>query len=658
MALSIFQPAVLGMKTQSHALGTISNNVANVSTGGYKRTDTRFETLISKTIDGHSDLGGVKPKDYQRIQNQGSINGSARDLDLAINGDGFFYVSPTFDVGTEIFFTRDGSFEMSLADAQTSSVTADDNSTITIQNGYLTDKNGYYVLGTAADPTTGLFSSSGTLEPIRIDEWAFVGQSTPTTTASVGLNLPSNNEIVSNHSGVVLAANAGTNNENLETYAVNLVDSLGNTQTAQLNFTKSSNNVWQVSATTSRAQSPQVDSLVIEGTAETNDSYSVTVDGNTVSYTTTGAEGSLSAIRDAFVAAINADATVSGIVTASAGNAGGGINLTAVNAATAFTTTAAATDGTRPQQDSVVLEGVVELGDQYSVTVNGSTVTYTVTGAEANLAEVQTNFMAAINADPTVSAIVSAAAVSPAPSATQESFTLTAIDTNAGTFTATVATPVTGATIDNTATISTTLAALVGTKDNGVSIGTKTNYQTTAPTTLTFSGDGVVVGSPPTPLNFSVSFATGATSTFTLDVEQMTQFGSDFLASRYSHNGLESANMTRVRFDDAGQVIGSFTDSTERAIYKLPLAIFANPDQLEMKNGMVFDESPNSGSPVATFADTSGQASFVPNAYEGSNVDLATEFTRMIVVQKAYNSSATVFRTVDEMVGVARDLKS
>jgi len=47
-----------------------------------------------------------------------------------------------------------------------------------------------------------------------------------------------------------------------------------------------------------------------------------------------------------------------------------------------------------------------------------------------------------------------------------------------------------------------------------------------------------------------------------------------------------------------------------------------------------------------------------PNTLELSNVDLATQFTQMIQVQQAYNSSATVFKTADEMLLVARDLKA
>ena len=77
-----------------------------------------------------------------------------------------------------------------------------------------------------------------------------------------------------------------------------------------------------------------------------------------------------------------------------------------------------------------------------------------------------------------------------------------------------------------------------------------------------------------------------------------------------------------------------------------------------MLNGMVFRETSESGEPVETFADVSERATFINNALEISNVDIVKEFTRMIMMQKAYNSSATVFRAVDEMIQTGRDLKA
>ena len=76
-----------------------------------------------------------------------------------------------------------------------------------------------------------------------------------------------------------------------------------------------------------------------------------------------------------------------------------------------------------------------------------------------------------------------------------------------------------------------------------------------------------------------------------------------------------------------------------------------------MKNGNVFAPTEDSGTARTVVMGSGGVASLIINARELSNVDIADEFTRMIMTQTAYNSSAQVFRTVDEMVTVARDLK-
>ena len=702
MGYNLFQPATLGMKTQAHALTTIGNNVANVNTGGYKRTDTRFETMISQTLSNQTDLGGIKPKDFQRIDNQGFLSASARDLDLAISGDGFFYVSPTITVSDEILFTRNGSFEVGLADAQTSTVTREDGTSMTVNNGYLMDRNGYFVLGEAVNATDGTFST-GSMEPIRIDEWAYINTNTPTSTASIGLNLPTTNEKISDHLDTVLSALSGTNNDNLLTYDIEIIDSNGAKKSTQLNFTNQSNNVWQVSATTDRNSSPQADTINFGGTAEANDTYAVTVNiggtATTVNYTSTGTEGGLSGIRDAIVTAINADATIAASVTAAAGKNNGEIALTANAAGTSFTTSASATDGSIAQKDTISIAGTVEAGDVYEFTLacyDGSTqtISYTVTGAEGSLFAIRNNIVTAFQANGPANLTVTAAAGTAAGEFTLnartagKAFTATASTPTTGTtvdntatvanttanvtggdftltartagkaFTATASTPTTGATVDNTATVANTTANVTGTADNTATVSANTSHQTSLVQTLNFDGNGRVTGTAPVTMNFSLTFADAATSTFALNVDNMTQFGSGFLAENYSHNGLASAHMRSVNFDDTGRVIGSFTDGTTRAIYKLPLAIFQNPNQLEMLNGMVFKETSNSGSPEEIFADTSQRATFVPLAFEISNVDLTTEFTRMIMVQKAYNSSATVFRTVDEMVQTGRDLKA
>jgi flagellar hook protein FlgE len=147
------------------------------------------------------------------------------------------------------------------------------------------------------------------------------------------------------------------------------------------------------------------------------------------------------------------------------------------------------------------------------------------------------------------------------------------------------------------------------------------------------------------------------TASVSLNISGLTQFAGGFLPVSYTVDGFEKSSLIDVTFESAGHVIGRFESGDSRPLYKIPLALFNNPNGLEMRNGMSFAETEQSGTYRYVAADVSNAANFLPNAHELSNVDIAEEFTRMILTQQAYNSAATVFRTVDEMTVVARDLK-
>ena len=144
------------------------------------------------------------------------------------------------------------------------------------------------------------------------------------------------------------------------------------------------------------------------------------------------------------------------------------------------------------QVDTVTIAGDVDAGDTYSATINGTTVTYTVTGLEADLAAVRTAFRGAIN---TAALGVTAADGAPAGEITFTSGT-------AGTpFTATVTTANGGATVDNTAAIVSTTANAnafsnipVGAK---VTLGNATSALNNLTYTVTANSGGVLTVTPP-----------------------------------------------------------------------------------------------------------------------------------------------------------------
>ena len=110
-----------GMNGQQTQLDVISNNLANVNTGGFKKSRTQFEDLFYqslRSVGAETVAGGMVPTGVQvglgtrvtavqKIFTQGSITETGNDLDMAIEGDGFFKIMRD----GKPFYTRDGSFK-------------------------------------------------------------------------------------------------------------------------------------------------------------------------------------------------------------------------------------------------------------------------------------------------------------------------------------------------------------------------------------------------------------------------------------------------------------------------------------------------------------------------------------------------------------------
>ncbi len=85
--------AVSGVNAQSKSLGHISDNIANSQTTGYKKVDTRFETLITVSNANLHQPGGVVASPYFANSLQGNVNQTQSLTNMAISGQGFFVVS-------------------------------------------------------------------------------------------------------------------------------------------------------------------------------------------------------------------------------------------------------------------------------------------------------------------------------------------------------------------------------------------------------------------------------------------------------------------------------------------------------------------------------------------------------------------------------------
>ena len=184
---AMYSSPTLGMLSQTSAFGSISQNVSNMRTGGYKAHHTRFTTVLASQMGNSRDIGGIKSETFDYIEQQGRLLNTKYDLDLAINGKGLFVLNSEADGSGDTVYTRDGAFQIK-ADEQITDVNGN-----LYNKGYLVNKSGHYLQGWEAD-AAGAISSSGPLKTIRIDTEAFSlsgpAAAAATTKASVAMNLP------------------------------------------------------------------------------------------------------------------------------------------------------------------------------------------------------------------------------------------------------------------------------------------------------------------------------------------------------------------------------------------------------------------------------------------------------------------------------------
>ena len=179
---------------------------------------------------------------------------------------------------------------------------------------------------------------------------------------------------------------------------------------------------------------------------------------------------------------------------------------------------------------------------------------------------------------------------------------------------------------------------------------------------------GTVVATPfalgsPASLTFSTDFGNGP-QPVTLDMgiygqsTGVTQYaGSAYTLRGLTQNGVPPGSFSSVSTDNSGQIIVNYDNGQSRSIAQVPVIIFNNPDGLRREDGQSFTATGASGTALANTAGTSGAGNIVTGSIEQSNVDIATEFTRLIVAQRAYSANAKMITTADDMLQQTLDLK-
>lgn len=132
--------------------------------------------------------------------------------------------------------------------------------------------------------------------------------------------------------------------------------------------------------------------------------------------------------------------------------------------------------------------------------------------------------------------------------------------------------------------------------------------------------------------------------------EGMTQFGDEFSTTSIDANGSRFGTFSGVSVGPDGLMTALFDNGDTRPIFRIPIATFVNPNGLEGRTGNSWNGSEASGSYTLRTAG-SGAAGVVTQAsLESSTVDIGSEFTQMIVVQRAYSASTKIISTADQML--------
>lgn len=710
--LGSMRAGVSGLAAQSSALSAISDNIANVSTTGYKATNSAFKTLVTKqTVSSSYASGGVQSASRQEISAQGLLSATSSSTDLAISGNGFFVVNQAANpgVGDTWAYTRAGSF------------TKDD-------SGYLRNTSGYYAQAWSLLPWDGsnqasvvninginymkaYYDASGNtvyindniidstnLRPINLS--TIGGTATATRQISMGANLPASTAIGSK-----------------EKMSALIYDSLGNASNLSLTFTKESAGGWGMatsvpsgaasialkdSATNSVYSAaghlefssiPTTGSVISITDASTGQTYTFEFTNNVAGYA--GANipvnvgDGVASVGDAvnnLLAAMKDVMPSSGRFSAS-GNTltiqqsvgGGALEINASQ------TLACVQSAVNPNETTGIATGIFTVEAITEANKNCATINFTssavadyagktivvggvsyklVQGAAANDGEISIDAaitggkvvpskiveLIALKMDNSDVYVASGNSLEILPTSASEDIAInfSAIGGVSG-----VGRDMTSGWTDisaNAITLSKNFTDLSGITQQGSKIpavmfnsdGTPKNFNLDEMDVVWSNGAQNMDGVSGTPISIKMGDV-GTNDGF-------TQLAGDFTANYIKQDGAKFGNYSGVMVDENGVVTAVFDNGETRPIAILPLATFSNADGMSSLTGNVWIATDESGQAVLKHAGTNGAGEITSYSLEDSTVDMANEFSNMVIVQRAYSASTKIITTADEML--------
>lgn len=605
---------VSGLASTGNAMTVIGDNIANVNTIGFKSSRVTFQDVLSQTVatkSGSSQVGrGTSVGEIAGQFVQGSFESTESPTDLAIGGDGFFIVRHPKNEA-EQFYTRAGEFRF------------DKDGNFTTPSGYITQ--GWNVRRNEA---TGDVEDVGSIADIKLE--SFTSPPEKTNKISVITNLDARGEDNTAGPGVPLSEvwdgrpGAGINISDLAfeyQTTVKAFDALGSTHDLTLYFDKGAGDGTYEYIVTCN---PEEDMRNIFNSDE--DRGRGLLGRGTLKFTSDGLLASQTFER--FV-----------------GNSGG--NLAVANSTWTSGTPKASGDWTG---DPKVMAAGPPKAETYTFTVAASTLTETPAEGEAAPAAsnpvVGTNQVVlewkAAGSGKTGSIIVPA-------------------DFRNGNYVEGPDGIVLSLTEGTATTPGSTFDVVISEGDPNA----LDNASSWADMTGDFKNQHYTV---------AADFLGGSNGTTEMDVEldmgvsydgtnwtpaglSSTQFASASTTVFQSASGYGAGSLQNISVDVDGVITGQYSNGQVTPLFRVALGKFQNVQGLFKEGGNLFSATRLSGSVITNRPGTNGLGSLAPNSLEQSNVDMASEFVKMITNQRAYQANSKIVTTVDSMLGDTIQMK-
>jgi flagellar hook protein FlgE len=642
--------AVAGLQAQAYALQNISGNIANSETTGYKETDTNFEDLVSAAALGEQFADGVTASSVATNTVQGTIESTSVATDMAINGDGYFVVAqPTGTADNAPVFsgvqdyTRAGDFQLN-------------------SGGYLVNGAGYYLMGIPLDAQTGnpVGSSPQVLQftndfvPAQATT-AITYQANLPSSPSSGMLVPTDfeaNPLAGANPAAVITGSGATLSPDAVATGTGTVSGL--TDTTSLGLT-------------------------------TGQTITISDGTNTFTYPPSG--DTTDTVGD-LVTQINAANTAGNLDVTAALNSSGALVLTGTNDTASITVGGTSTaddtigfgnNANEFEPTNLLTQGAVAQGDTMTITVDGTPTTITFgTGANqvSTLAQLQTaisgisGLTGTVNTangdisltsnndivlDSTPTALLSefgitkdAAYPSNDTVIANDSSTFTAQSVDGGSITAYDSE---GNPVNVQFRWAETSAGSwqLFYQSNSDATGNEAQWQNVG-TVFTFNSSGELSPalSGVTLQNLTVNGDNLGNVQLNFGTNGLTQFADTSGTAQVSEiqqNGFAAGQLQSVAVDSQNQITGTFSNGQTIPLADVTLATFNGQDALQSLNGQAFAATVDSGPPIYGASGT-----ITGSSLEASNVDIATQFSQLIVAQQAYSANAKVMTTADQMI--------